>query len=113
MRKTKTITEFHPKAPKRLITLYRKCGGNCYAVAKKIEVNPSQVWQLLKKGIEPKRNDIRRRMFLSYKKSAEELAEMRSKKVPVPEYVRRFGRLPKVERYKVMQQYITWKDKQS
>jgi transposase-like protein len=80
MKKPNSITVFHGNAPKKLIKLYRKQGGSCSKTAETIGVNPSHVWQLLKNGHEPKREDLRKKLFLSHKKTPEELEKLRKEK---------------------------------
>jgi len=81
MRRTNTITKFHKNAPKKLIQLYKKNKGNCYVVAKQLEVNSGQVWGLLSKGTEPKREDLRRKLFLKHKLTPEELEQKRELRI--------------------------------
>lgn len=77
MRRTNTIPRFHKRAPRKLVQLYKRKGGNCYLVSEEIGVNPAHVWNLLKNGKEPKREDLRRKLFLSTKKTPEELEQAR------------------------------------
>lgn len=103
MRRTYTITDFHPKAPKKLIRLYKQHGGNCYKLGRVLEVNPAHIWNLLKHGHEPKRSDLREKLFLKVSRQR--------KQIEVPEHVKLWRRLPKAERDKVIQQYIQWRNK--
>lgn len=103
MRRTNTITKFHPKAPRKLIKLYKDYGGNCYKLGKHLEINASHIWQLLKHGREPKREDLRVKLFLK--------VQRKSAKVEVPEHIRLWRKLSKAERDKVVQQYINWRKK--
>lgn len=77
MRKTNTITKFHNNAPKRLIRIYKQHNGNCYRVSQLLGVNPNQVWSLLKEGTEPRREDLRHKLFLRHKLTKEELEQRR------------------------------------
>jgi hypothetical protein len=99
MRRTNTIKVFHRKAPKKLIQVYKESGGNCYKVAKKLNVNSAHVWNLLKNGIAPKREDLRIKLFVSRPKRTTE----------IPDYMKTWSHLPKEERRKVIQQYINWR----
>lgn len=71
----------HKNAPKKLVRLWRKLECNYYKTGKELGVAPSWVWQLIKEGIEPKRLDLRRKLFLTRKKSAEELEKQREERL--------------------------------
>jgi len=77
VRRANTITKFHKRAPRKLVQLYKEKEGNCYLVSQEIKVNPAQVWNLLKNGKEPKREDLRRKLFLSTKKTPVEREQAR------------------------------------
>lgn len=70
----------HPKTPKHLVKIWRANGEDFYKTGKQLDINPSWVWQLIKKGIEPKRLDLRRKLFLTRKRDPEELEIARKKK---------------------------------
>lgn len=108
MRRVNTITNFHRNAPRKLIRLYKKNGGNCYKVGKQIGVNASHVWNLLKNGVEPKREDLRQKLFI--RRTRRRAVTSSKPKTEAPEHVRKWRRLPKEERYKVIQQYMNWRN---
>lgn len=62
----KTIENIHPKAPKRLVSLWRKLGSD-RQVGELRGVNHFYVSQLLWRGIEPTNLEIRRKLFLPAK----------------------------------------------
>jgi len=80
VRRTNTIIKFHKRAPRKLVQLYKEKEGNCLLVSQKIGINPTHVWNLLKNGKEPKREDLRRKLFLSNKKTPVELEQARSER---------------------------------
>jgi hypothetical protein len=59
----KTIENIHPKAPKRLVSLWRKVRSD-RKVADLRQVNHFYVSQLLWRGIEPTNPEIRKKLFL-------------------------------------------------
>jgi hypothetical protein len=113
MRKPGTIETPHPNTPPRLWRRYKKFHGNCYKTAESLGVNPARVWQLLKNGVEPtdrseKGKEARRKLFLPLTKKKSGKAPP-IQKVPLPEYLLAWRRLPKQEREKVIQQYMNWR----
>lgn len=109
MTRRNPILSPHPKACRKLVRLYVRCGRNCYTLGKELEVSPVHIWNNLKKGTEPKRNDLRKKLFLSHKKTPEELEQMRRKNKELPEYIKKWRHLSTEERNRVIQQYITWR----
>jgi len=62
----KTIENIHPNAPKRLVSLWRKVRSD-RQIAELRGVNHFYVSQLLWRGIEPGKAEIRVKLFLSAK----------------------------------------------
>jgi hypothetical protein len=102
-KKKSSILVPHRKAPKKLVALYRRFHGNSYQLGKYLGVNSSHVWRLLKYGKEPKRLNLREKLFLKIPKSRP--------KQEVPDYIKKWNKLPTEERRNVIQQYITWRYK--
>lgn len=67
----------HKDAPKRLIKVWRRNGENYYKTGQELGVSASWVWQLINNGTKPKRLDLQQKLFLTRKKSKEELEEIR------------------------------------
>jgi len=63
----------HPNTPKRLIRLFKKMNCNYYKTAKEIEINVGHVYSIIVHGHEPKREDLRRKLFFKARQSSEEL----------------------------------------
>lgn len=66
--------------PKKLVKLWRELGYNYYKVAKVLGINSGHVYALIVKGVEPAREDLRRKLFLRAKKSKEELEKIREQR---------------------------------
>lgn len=73
-----TRIKVHSNAPKRLVKLFRKCEDNYSETARIREINPGHVYSLLKYGREPKRDDLRVKLFL--KQDPEQLARKREER---------------------------------
>lgn len=71
----------HKRAPKRLIKVWLANQCNYYKTGQQLGVNESWVWQLIIKGKEPARLDLRQKLFLTRKKTKEQLEVMRLRKV--------------------------------
>jgi len=54
----------HPNAPRRLVSIWRRLGCSDRKLAKEIDVNHFYVSQLLWRGIEPGKAEIRVKLFL-------------------------------------------------
>lgn len=80
MNRRKTTIKPHPNAPNKLVKLWRTNKCNYYQTAKQLNVAASWVWQLIKYGKEPKRLDLRKKLFLTRKKSPEELEKIRQER---------------------------------
>jgi len=69
-----------PKAPAKLVKVWRENGENFYKTGKALGINESWVWQLIREGKTPKRLDLQRKLFLTRKRSPEELEVIRLRK---------------------------------
>lgn len=80
MKHLKKIVKPHKNTPKQLEKVWKKNGKNFYKTAKELEINVGHVYGLIVKGVEPKRLDLKRKLFLTKKKLPEELELIRKKK---------------------------------
>ena len=114
------LTTFHENVPDRLIRkynaivkAYRKQGGYQRKLAKCLGINFKYLNDLLVHGIEPtdrteKGQKARITLFLPIKKKTSKNSKAIQE---IPEFMKQWNKLSKEERYKVIQQYLTWKVK--
>lgn len=60
------MENIHPNAPRRLVSLWLKLGSD-RQVAKARDINQFYVSQLLWRGIEPNKKELRKKLFLPIK----------------------------------------------
>jgi hypothetical protein len=66
LKKAKSMENIHPNAPRRLVNLWLKLGSD-RQVAKERDINQYYVSQLLWRGIEPNKKELRKKLFLPIK----------------------------------------------
>lgn len=67
MKKENSEENIHKNAPRRLVSLWLKLGCSDRRVAKEREINHYYVSQLLWRGIEPNKKELRKKLFLPLK----------------------------------------------
>lgn len=59
--------DFPPNVPEKLIVIYHACGDSISKLAVRLDINKGHVHNLLVKGKEPRREDLREKLFLPAK----------------------------------------------
>jgi len=113
------MEEFPENVPKRLVREYKKVarehsgqGGYQCKLARKLGINIKYVSDLLSRGIEPtdrteKGQRARIALFLPVKRKVARLKSLQE----IPGFMKQWGKIPKEERRKVIQQYLDWRNR--
>lgn len=105
----------HPNTPYKLKIIYRKFKGKYHPLSIFLKINVRYVYDLVVNGKEPtdktsKGQEARIKLFLPAKKKI-----IREKKEIVkkakPDFIVQWDHLPKEERHKVIQEYLSWRNK--
>jgi hypothetical protein len=102
--------DYPPNVPRKLFHKLREYKFNRSLCALDIGVNSGHLSKLLNQGIEPKDNTIRKKMFLKSLKIRKQTT-VNKDRPPQPEYIKQWRHLPTGERHKVIQEYLSWKQK--
>lgn len=105
----KRYKDYPPNVPRKLFRYLKNCNFNRSIVAFALGVNSGHLSKLLNDGIEPKDNDIRRKLFLKIIRPIRSKITHQHKEIP--EFIKKWRHLPTEEREKVIQQYLDWKEK--
>ena len=62
-----TPDDFLPVLPKKLVKIFHKNDNKIRPTAKQLGVTPALLWKLIYEGTEPKRPDLRKKLFLKGK----------------------------------------------
>jgi hypothetical protein len=97
--------DYPSNVPRKLIRMYRQTGENGLKLAKLLGVNDAHLSKLFNKGIEPKDQSIRDKLFLK------KIKVKRQKRIyqPRPEWMSEWLHLPAEERHIVIRKYLSWK----
>jgi len=111
---TKRYKDYPKNVPKRLLKLFFELNRSVSRLAMNRGVNSGTLSTLLNDGHEPKDNIIRLKLFLSENhicRSCGRRTVIKSDKPKQskPDFIIQWDHLPKEERHKVIQEYLTWR----
>ena len=107
-KRLRKYSEYPPNVPRKLIKLYRSMKQNGLQLAKHLGVNDAHLSKLFNKGIEPKDEVIRGKLFLKKIKIKREKKE-RQPRPPDPEWMKEWKHLPTDERQRTIKEYLSWR----
>lgn len=101
------LKDYPKNVPRKLFTVLRYWDFNRSLTAKALDVNGGHLSKLLNDGIEPKDNDIRKKMFLKPIKAVKQIK--RKPRLPDPPWMTIWKHLPTDERWAVIKAYLKYK----